>query len=48
MLWCDRSSLHPSWRKSQGLVESLIEIAKTDVPPPNDEEVKAMLDERLV
>lgn len=34
--------------KSKGLAASLIGIAKTDAPPPTDEEVKAMLDERLV
>lgn len=34
--------------KRQGLAASLIGIAKTDAPPPSDEEVKAMLDERLV
>ncbi|MBW4622879.1 MAG: hypothetical protein KME17_26405 [Cyanosarcina radialis HA8281-LM2] len=34
--------------KPQGLAASLIGIAKTDAPPPTDEEVKAMLDERLV
>jgi hypothetical protein len=33
--------------KSRGLAASLIGIAKTDTPPPTDEEVKAMLDERL-
>lgn len=34
--------------KPKGLAASLIGIAKTDVPPPTDEQVKAMLDERLV
>lgn len=34
--------------KPKGLAASLIGIAKTDAPPPTDEEVKAMLDERLV
>jgi hypothetical protein len=34
--------------KPQGLAASLIGIAKTDAPPPTDEEVQAMLDERLV
>jgi hypothetical protein len=34
--------------KPKGLAASLIGIAKTDAPPPNDEEVQAMLDERLV
>jgi hypothetical protein len=34
--------------KPQGLAASLIGIAKTDAPPPTDEEVNAMLDERLV
>jgi hypothetical protein len=33
--------------KPKGLAESLIGIAKTDVPPPTDEEVSLMLDERL-
>jgi hypothetical protein len=33
--------------KPNGLAESLIGIAKTDVPPPTDEEVSLMLDERL-
>jgi hypothetical protein len=43
-------SLQPeeqSSAKSKGLAASLIGIAKTDTPPPTDEEVKAMLDERL-
>ncbi|MEO0768771.1 MAG: hypothetical protein AAFY72_04960 [Cyanobacteria bacterium J06649_4] len=34
--------------KPKGLVASLVGIAKTDEPVPTDEEVKAMLDERLV
>ncbi|WP_375474054.1 hypothetical protein [uncultured Nostoc sp.] len=34
--------------KPKGLAASLIGIAKTDTLPPTDEEVKAMLDERLV
>jgi hypothetical protein len=34
--------------KPKGLAASLIGIAKTDAPPPTDEEVKAILDERLV
>ncbi len=34
--------------KPKGLAASLIGIAKTDSPPPTDEEVKAMLNERLV
>ncbi|WP_292801329.1 hypothetical protein [Nostoc sp. NMS7] len=34
--------------KAKGLAASLIGIAKTDTLPPTDEEVKAMLDERLV
>jgi hypothetical protein len=34
--------------KPHGLAASLIGIAKTDTPPPTDEEVNAMLDERLV
>lgn len=33
--------------KLKGLAASLIGIAKTDTSPPTDEEVKAMLDERL-
>jgi hypothetical protein len=33
--------------KPKGLATSLIGIAKTDAPTPTDEEVKAMLDERL-
>lgn len=33
--------------KPKGLAASLIGIAKTDTSPPTDEEVKAMLDERL-
>ncbi|MEL7140659.1 MAG: hypothetical protein AAFY33_15700 [Cyanobacteria bacterium J06643_4] len=34
--------------KSKGLVASLVGIAKTEDSVPNDDEVKAMLDERLV
>lgn len=34
--------------KPKGLAASLIGIAKTDARPPTDEEVKVMLDERLV
>ncbi|MEH2294491.1 hypothetical protein [Nostoc sp.] len=34
--------------KPKGLAVSLIGIAKTGTLPPTDEEVKAMLDERLV
>jgi len=34
--------------KPKGLAAGLIGIAKTDAHPPTDEEVKAMLDERLV
>ncbi len=34
--------------KSKGLAASLIGIAKTDTATPTDEEVKALLDERLV
>lgn len=44
-------SLQPpsqSMIKSKGLAAGLIGIAKTDVHPPTDEEVKTMLDERLV
>ena len=45
-----RRSLPPEEQptlKSKGLAASLIGIAKTDALPPTDEEVKAMLDERL-
>ena len=44
-------SLQPkpqSTTKPKNLAASLIGIAKTDTPPPTDEEVKTMLDERLV
>ncbi|BAZ14659.1 hypothetical protein NIES4071_65030 [Calothrix sp. NIES-4071] len=44
-------SLQPkpqSMVKPKGLAASLIGIAKTETAPPTDEEVKAMLDERLV
>ena len=34
--------------KPEGLAASLIGLAKTDSPPPTDEEVKAILAERLV
>lgn len=34
--------------KQQGLAASLIGIAKTNTPPPTDEEVQAMLNERRV
>ena len=34
--------------KPQGLVASLVGIAKTDAPSPTDEEAQAILDERLV
>lgn len=43
-------SLQPnsqSTAKPQGLAASLIGIAKTDAPPPSDEEVEALLDEHL-
>lgn len=43
--------LHPNSRqitKPENLAASLIGIAKTDTAPPTDEEVKAILDERLV
>lgn len=33
--------------KPKGLAASLIGVAKTDAPTPTDEEVKAMLDDRL-
>jgi hypothetical protein len=38
---------NPLTIKPKGLAASLIGIAKTDVPPPTDEEVSLMLDERL-
>jgi hypothetical protein len=41
-------SKSPSAVKPKGLAASLVGIAKTDAPPPTDEEVQAMLDERLV
>ncbi|MGV0027778.1 hypothetical protein [Phormidesmis priestleyi] len=45
-----RPCTHPSHAQSTvkptGLAASLIGIAKTDAPPPTDEEVKAVLDER--
>jgi hypothetical protein len=34
--------------KPKGLAASLIGIAKTDAPTPTDEEVKAILEERLM
>ncbi len=34
--------------KPKGLAASLVGIAKTDAPSPTDEEVKILLDERLV
>jgi len=43
-------SLRPTSKptaKREGLAASLIGMAKTDAPPPSDEEVRAMLDERL-
>jgi hypothetical protein len=43
-------SLQPSPKavsKRQGIAERLIGIAKTDEPPPSDEEVREILDERL-
>jgi len=43
-----RSLRTQSTAKPKGLAANLIGIAKTDTPPPTDEEVKAMLDERLV
>jgi hypothetical protein len=42
-----RSLQSPSTAKPQGLAASLIGIAKTDSPAPTDDEVAAMLDERL-
>jgi hypothetical protein len=38
---------NPSTRKPQGIVASLVGIAKTDGPAPTDGEVAVMLDERL-
>jgi hypothetical protein len=38
----------PNSNSTEGLAASLIGIAKTDAAPPTDEEVKAILDERLV
>lgn len=35
-------------KRPKGLVASLVGIARTEGPVPNDEEVKALLDERLV
>ncbi|MCY6493178.1 hypothetical protein [Leptolyngbya sp. GGD] len=43
-------SLQPTPRpvtKRQEIAERLIGMAQTDAPPPSDEEVAAMLDERL-
>ena len=43
-------SLQPKARstvKPQGLAASLIGIAKTNAPPPTDEEVDMLFDERL-
>ena len=43
-------SLQPnpqSTARPTGLAASLIGIVQTDAPPPTDEEVKAMLNERL-
>ncbi len=37
-----------STTKPKGLAASLMGMAKTDVPPPTDKEVEAMLNERLV
>jgi hypothetical protein len=37
----------PKAPKPQGLAASLVGLAKTDSPPPTDEEVAIMLDERL-
>ena len=34
--------------KQKGLAASLVGIAKTDSPPPTDEEVRAILDNRLI
>jgi hypothetical protein len=43
-----RSLQSPAAAKPKGLADSLIGIAKTDSPAPTDDEVAAMLDERLV
>jgi hypothetical protein len=37
----------PKAAKPKGLAASLVGLAKTDSPPPTDEEVAMMLDERL-
>jgi hypothetical protein len=42
-----RSLQSPSTAKPQGLAASLIGIAQTDSPAPTDDEVAAMLDERV-
>ncbi len=42
-----RSLQSPSTAKPQGLAASLIGIARTNGPAPTDNEVAAMLDERL-
>jgi hypothetical protein len=42
-----RSLQSPLTAKPQGLAANLIGIAKTDNPAPTDNEVAAMLDERL-
>jgi hypothetical protein len=42
-----RSLQSPIAAKPKGLAASLIGIAKTDSPAPTDDEVAAMLDERL-
>jgi hypothetical protein len=43
-----RSLQSPSTAKPQGLAASLIGIAQTDNSTPTDNEVAAMLDERLM
>jgi hypothetical protein len=42
-----RSLQSPAADRPKGLAASLIGIAKTDSPAPTDDEVAAMLDERL-
>jgi hypothetical protein len=39
--------LRPRPPRSQGIVESLHGILKTDGPPPTDEEIEKMKEERL-
>ncbi len=39
--------LRPRPPVPEGVVERLVGSLKTDAPPPTDEEIKAMLEERL-